>query len=189
MLTVEFMGMPNAGKTSGIKATDNVLKHERNKKIARVTESGNRSPLDKDKRFKFNAWAFNDTVNRIMEYQLRDNLDYLLVDKGIYDYAAFTDALFREGILTAEQKEAQESYLRQFKSLEDKVIVLLVEPEVAMGREEKYGSAGGRVINEDFLETLYESYAETISEIDLPKLVLEGPKPIEDEKEKILDFL
>jgi len=66
--------------------------------------------------------------------------------------------------------------MEMFTDLEDKVVAFMITPEESLSREFQ---EGGDVMNGGFLEVLYESYNDMISEIDDSKLkVIDGTKDI-----------
>ncbi len=163
MITVEFMGMPKTGKTTQISLVEDILEDNNGYKVGSVAESAMKSPLDKDDHFKYNAWCFHETANKIMEQHLRDDLDYLFVDRGIYDRIAFDDVLYRKGKISKEKRDIHKEYVKQFTNLEDNVVAFMVEPQTSMKREY---CDGGRVMNGDFLHMLYESYQDILPDIE-----------------------
>jgi len=187
MITVEFMGMPKTGKTTQIDLVEDALEDRKEYKVGTVAESAMKCPLEKDGGLKHDSWCFHETTNKIMEQQLRDDLDYLLVDRGVYDRGVFSEVYNRNGGLTEEQKETQKKYMEMFTDLEDRVVAFMITPEESLSREFQ---EGGKVMNGDFLDVLYESYDDMISEIEDSKLkVIDGTKDILEIRDEIYEFL
>ncbi|GEM_PF-2153780 len=187
MITVEFMGMPKTGKTTQIDLVEDALEDNNGYKVGSVAESAMKSPLDKDNHFKYNAWCFHETANKIMEQQLRDDLDYLFVDRGIYDRMVFDDVLYKKSKISKESRDIHKEYVKQFTDLEDKVVAFLVEPQTSLERE--FGD-GGRVMNGDFLGILYESYQDILSQIeDVDLKVVDASNDMREVRDEVYRFL
>jgi len=188
MKSIEFMGMPKAGKSTQLELVETILKHERKSLVRNIYEGARICPIDKKERFQYNAWSFHNTANRIMEARM-NNFDYLLIDRGIYDHVAFTHTLYKCGQISKEQYEAQAKYFQQFRFLEDSVIVFMINPDEAMMRENKHHKFCGRVMNKNFLSRLYEAYQELIPKIQQEHYVIDGSKSLDDNGEEVLDFV
>ena len=184
MESIEFMGMPKAGKSTQLELIETFLKHEKRVSVRTIYEGARVCPIDKKTRFQHNAWSFHNTTNRLMEAQLTDP-DYLLIDRGVYDHIAFTQALYRSGQITTEQYEAQARYFREFGFLEDSVIALMINPDEAMKREMKYHQFCGRVMNDNFLALLYEAYKETTLTIPQSHIVIDSSKTVKENNKEI----
>ena len=188
MEVVEFMGMPKAGKSTQVELTETFLKHQKKARIRNIYEGARICPLDKSERFLYNAWSFHSTVNKLIEARI-SNFDYILLDRGVYDHIAFTHALYRSEQINEKQFEAQVKYFQEFTSLEDFVLVFMLEPEEVINRENKYYQLTGRVINLDFLTRLHNAYTEIILGIEKRLCLIDGSRPLENNIEEVLDFL
>jgi thymidylate kinase len=188
MESIEFMGMPQAGKSTQLEFVENDLKHRKNAKVRSIYESARICPFDKQERFQYNAWSFHNITNKIMEARLY-GFDYLLIDRGVYDHIAFTEALYRDGQITKEQYEAQTRYLKEFGFLEDMILIFMVAPRESMRRENKHFESAGRVMNMSFLSKLYEAYQTTIPTITQQYFVIDGTKTIEDNIKEVSSIL
>ena len=169
MPTIEFAGMPRSGKSTQLNTLESILKHERKKKVRIINEGDKSSPIDKDNRFQLNAWSFNYLANILMEAKLTNLYDYLIINRGIYDHIAFTKVLYYANYITEEQCNAKLKYFSKFTSLEDMVILFMIDPELSMERENKNHPYKGRVMNIEFLKLLFKSYEE-IKDIPNPKI-------------------
>lgn len=198
MKVIEFMGMPKAGKTTAIEVAESYLK-KNNKKVRVIFEGARISPLDKEPRFLYNSWSFHNTMNRILEARLND-YDFLLIDRGIYDHVAFSEA--NDIFCDKNKTQIAREYYKLFGELEDKIFLYMLSPEEVIYRERKNNPFLGRVFNKEFLGRLYDSYSdlylEILSERDI--ILFDGRKNLEENsnelilnfdnlfKEKVLDF-
>ncbi|MFH1049252.1 MAG: hypothetical protein V1732_06350 [Patescibacteria group bacterium] len=185
--TIEFTGMPKAGKSTQLELLETILKHK-GFNVRNIYEGARVCPLNKKDRFQYNTWSFNNTANRIME-AMASKFDYMLIDRGIYDHIAFTKALLSYGQITAKQSEAQLKYFREFSFLEDIVLIFTIDPKEAMERECKHHEFAGTVMNKEFLIELRKAYIDTISEIKQKHVLIDGSKSIKENKEEILNFI
>lgn len=188
MKTIEFAGMPKSGKTTQIEIIESRLKHLEDKYVRVIYEGARVCPLEKDNRFYYNAWSFHNTLNKTLEATLA-NPNYLLIDRGVYDHIAYTNALFEAGKITSSQSRKQKEYYLEFIGLEDSTLVFLVSPEEALEREHKQNLNSGSVMNPEFLAYLHEAYKNLIPEITKNYLVVEGSKPINENINSIYDFI
>ncbi len=186
--TIEFTGMPKAGKSTQMELLETILKHKKGFNVRNIYEGARVCPLDKKDRFQYNAWSFNNTINRIMEAKA-SKFNYILIDRGIHDHIAFTKALYSYGQITAKQCEAQLKYFGEFSFLEDIVLVFIISPKEAMEREYKHHEFTGTVMNEKFLIELHKAYIDTIPEIKQKHVLINGSKSIKENKKEILNFI
>lgn len=183
MQCIEFMGMPNAGKSTHIKYLEKILK-EYNFNVKIIQGGARLSPLDKDEAFLFNTWSFHSVSNRIMELK-KENPDFLLVDRGVYDHMVFAKTLYEKGRIHKSQSEAQLKYFREFLFLEDRVLLFMAKPQDSLQRENHVG----RVMNENFLNLLYKFYNEMTNKIQKKHCIIDGTKDMEENRKKIIEFI
>ena len=188
MKTIEFMGMPKAGKSTQVELLETMLKHGRGSSVRKIQEGARICPLDKKEGFLYVTWSFHNTMNRLMEAQ-QTGFDYILIDRGVYDHIAFTTALYKSGRITEEQYTAQASYFKEFSFLEDLVLAHVISPEESLRREHKYHNFDGIVMNQDFLAELSDAYQETLPLVYQDYLVVDGSKPLRKNAAEILDFV
>ena len=185
MNTIEFMGMPKAGKSTQIELLETFLKHEKRQPTQVIYEGARTCPFDKSYRFSYHSWSFHTMINRILEAH-RMSHNYLLVDRGIYDHITFSLALYKNGDFTKKQFTAQKEYFEEFLHLEERVLLLSIPPEIAMERAKR---DYGRVMNIEFLRLLADSYQEALPYLRHPYCIVDGTKKAVENAEEILMFL
>ncbi|MBU0667109.1 MAG: hypothetical protein ABIC91_03305 [Nanoarchaeota archaeon] len=188
MKVVEFMGMPRAGKSTHKELIETFLKHEKKVLTRNIYEGARICPIDKNNRFLYNAWSFHNTMNRVIESK-EQKFDYLLIDRGVYDHMAFTQALYKKDYITKSQFQAQIKYFKEFKFLEEIALVFLVTPEESLRRENVNHTYRGRVMNDSFLSALHESYKEILPKIAMDYYIIDGSKKLAENKKEITDFI
>lgn len=188
MKIIEFLGTPKAGKSKQLELVEKVLIHNKGYKTKTIQRGARRSSLNKNERFEYHSWSFHDVVNRIMELK-KENFDYLLIDRGVYDHIAFTNTLYNEKEITKSQFESQKKYFNEFTFLEDACLVFLIDPNLAMKREFKYHKFRGKVMNKRFLTKLNSSYKELIPEIKKKKIIINGDDNLKKNLEYITNFI
>ncbi len=183
MKTIEFMGMPRAGKTTALEYVESYLKHEE-VNVRTIYEGARISPLDKSNRFEYHSWSFHNTINRVLESKI-NNYQVILIDRGILDHIAFLGAIKNiEKINFNVLKE----YYKQFLPLEDSIIYFEISPEKTIERERKHKKFLGRVFNENFLRDLNEAYKETVKEFDeFICTKVKGEEKYEDNLNRVLE--
>jgi len=159
MRVIEFLGMPRSGKTTAIEVAEGYLKRE-GVKVRVIYEGARVSPLDKSDRYNYHSWSFHNTVNRILEARL-DNYDFILVDRGVLDHAAFLKAI--KPLCAGKDLQPALEYYLGFLNLQDRELFFDVSPEESIRREQKNKPFVGRVFNLPFLQGLSESYDSVVS--------------------------
>lgn len=192
MKKIEFLGMPRAGKSTQIELLESMLKHEKSLSVRSLSEGARISPLDKGNSFLFNAWSFNNMANRIMEYSVHP-IDYLIIDRGIYDHIAFADAFYRSDKMSRTEYLSQKNYFKQFIGLEDSIVLFNLSAEESLKREHTLHSYTGRVMNQKFLVNLEEAYKEMVVHIQIDfrddSLIIDSSKELQDNKKLISEFV
>jgi len=161
METIEFLGMPKAGKSTCLEIAESYLKKQ-GKRVRTIYEGARICPLDKGDRFMYNAWSFHNTVNRILEARI-DNYDFALVDRGIYDHLTFANSIKNFSLGYDFSKVLE--YYKMFEGLEDELFLFMLNPKEAIKRERKNNPFLGRVFNLDFLNDLYDQYNNTYNRV------------------------
>ena len=187
MRVIEFAGMPRSGKTTALEIMESVLKKER-KRIRVLYEGARISPLDKSDRYNYNAWSFHNTVNRILEARL-DGYDFILVDRGVLDHAAFLEAIANE--CQGKDIGLTQKYYLGFLGIQDSEILFDVDPQEAIRREGKNKPFLGRVFSYPFLQFLQESYISMGGKVERNGreiMRIDGNLPFERNLKKIVDL-
>ncbi|MFB6182198.1 MAG: hypothetical protein ABEJ24_04875 [Candidatus Magasanikbacteria bacterium] len=189
MKVIEFLGMPQAGKSTNIESLESHLKHERNCKVRKVVEGARICPINKERRFYYNSWSFHRTINKLIEVTGGSAFDHVLVDRGPFDSKLFTKALSRNGSIDSKVEEDSIQYMDNFQELIDLVVIFMVDPEVSISREKKYNDIEGRVMNNEFLSILYEEYVSFCERYSNQEnfLAIDGEDPIEENHDLITE--
>ncbi|MBD3259104.1 hypothetical protein GF371_00570 [Candidatus Woesearchaeota archaeon] len=188
MKVIEFMGMPRAGKSTQFELVETVLSYAKKKKVRCLYEAVRNCPLDRKDRFQYNSWSLHHTINRLMEARMQD-VDYILVERGIWDHAAFSIALYFDGKISKQQYLAQRRYCKGFGFLEDTVLAFFIDPETSVEREQKYHNQQGIVTNINFLSYLFEAYKRTIKKVEQKICIIDSSKPLEENTEEIFSHI
>jgi len=188
MKVIEFFGMPKAGKTTALEVVESYFKSKK-ARIRTVYEGARVCPLDKSDRFHYNAWSFHNTMNRVLEARL-NHYDYVLVDRGVIDHLAFTEAI--GPIRGTYEYIATKDYYRQFLDLQDQEIYFTIDIDEALRREAKHNPFTGRVMEREFLMHLAKSYEVVIKEDATRKgrkiETLDGNLPMKENIRRVLSW-
>lgn len=163
-LTVEFLGTPEAGKTTTVHRLEKVLS-KKNYKTLVTQESAEMVPITFPKGcIEAHFWMRLRTIQTLLEKQVSKNdYDILLVDRGIVD-THFWDYYYNyTSELTSQQVEISDAFSKSIGiNLPDLVVLLTTTPEEAVRRR----GGEGRIVTIDFLERfnlLLRSFIRTVS--------------------------
>ncbi len=172
---VEFMGTPEAGKTTSIEKLQNVLS-SKGYKVMRLQESAERLPEEIPKGTKYaNLWMHYQTQSECLRAKF-SNCDIVLADRGLVDSNFYGKKFLWEEVWTDEEYQ---KFRMQFMEelFPDLVIALIVSPEIAIERR----GGEGRLVTKEYIEQYNEMFYKFYQEIDLPKISIETSKKEQNE--------
>jgi thymidylate kinase len=166
-LVVEFAGTPRAGKTSAMRGL--ALRLEAGgHQVRLVEERAVASPVPNRQHPHFNLWTATTTSALMLEAMYAD-ADVVLVDRGLFDALCWMEWYLRSGHLTKYDHGAIGKFLRvrALRQLTDVVLVMTVDPDVALKRERatrepEKATVPGTIMNVDTLGELNASIAATV---------------------------
>lgn len=189
MKTIEFMGMPNAGKGSLIKRLMRKLKEE-GYFVQRIPDAGDSFGLLWEVSLERLSLYFSYTLRELLELRHSSKAEMIFVHRGVWDSLVFVKALRQSGKISRREAESISRYFQLFTRKEDKVVLVMVPAEVSYNRgrvhpEEDISQYHNPVVNLDFLQILQKAY----QEIELPEgtTVIDGKESIEANLELILE--
>jgi len=149
---IEFMGTPEAGKTTTIEIIKNKLEAQ-GKKVAVISEIYSRGPLKGMKNHTdLRIGVVVSIIKEIIETR-HIGYDYILVDRGLYDRLFFNEFDFFRKKIDYSQRIERESFIdfsiRNSIYNPDKVFVFMVDSEVSLFRR---GGEGNFVTKENVLD-------------------------------------
>ncbi len=144
---VEFLGTPEAGKTTTVRSLCKKLGKEYSTEY--IQESAERKPDNIPKgSLDGHWWIRMNTVDQILEAKYCGK-DIALVDRGLVD-SIFWNVLFCEqGKLSEEEKNIANSFLLQLNLFPDLCIIFTVSAEECIRRRGGEGS----IVNFEFIES------------------------------------
>lgn len=161
-LVVEFLGTPEAGKTTTIHRLEKVLSNKYRTLINQ--ESAELLPtVFKKGSLEANFWMRLKTFQSLLEKQVSKNkYDILLIDRGLVD-AFFWDFFYKNtGIITSNQVKYTNNFIKNIGlEIPNLVVILTTTPEEALRRR----GGEGRIVTMDFLKDfnhLLHSFKEAI---------------------------
>ncbi len=154
---IEFSGTPKSGKTTTVDGLERFLRHN-GFLVDRLTEAASQAPIRNKDHFFFNIWTACTTLRRIVEEYDRSDLNFLLIDRGIFDALWW----FEWMRLTARIDDFDKKAIVDFVSLDpwlnliDVVFVMRATPEQALAREHGYfpTKKTGRILTPEVLKQL-----------------------------------
>lgn len=137
-IVIEFSGSPKAGKTSCINSLELFLKRN-NFRVRIIHERASVCPVSDKHSPMFNIWTTCMGLTSFIEtMENKDNdVDVLLIDRGIFDALCWFEWLVTTNKMEEEQRRIAESFflLEEFVKNIDIVFAFCVKPEVSIERE------------------------------------------------------
>lgn len=185
---VEFIGTPEAGKTTTISNLANKLK-SMGYSVEILKESAEKLPKEIQKGiWDANLWMHYQTESGIIRAKYFQG-DIVLIDRGLVDSKFYGKKFLEEQSITTEQFN---EFCEQFTTtlLPDFVIALIVTPEIAVKRR----GGEGHLVNKEYINRYNEMFLNYYQEIMIPKVLINTSfldtygmcKKVSDEIKKIL---
>jgi len=159
---IEFIGLPNSGKTSVI----DILEHyycRMGFEVKVISEISSSCPITKKSRLEFVPWTSNQTINILLEQKHYNKLhDLVLIDRGIFDTQIFLQLAIKELSVQNEYKQTLMSYagLPFWNNLVDGVFLLDVPVNLSWERDQRNRLTNnhGIIVNSETLMTMHKYY-------------------------------
>lgn len=180
--TVEFLGTPEAGKTTMIHMLAEKLSESRKPLIVREAAETLPSVFPKNS-IASNFWMRLETVQTILEAQYQKDCDIILADRGIIDCYFWNYYYSSIGSITSEQVKSIENFFNAIElSTPDLVVTLSITPEEAIKRR----GGEGRIVTLKFIEDFNQKLYSFIKTIECPTIYSDTTKM---PKEEVFNFL
>lgn len=160
---VEFIGTPEAGKSTCIKRVAKEL--SKRHCVLVLSESAERLPTEIPKGTPHaNLWMHYQTSAGLLKAKF-SNADIVLIDRGLIDSAFYGKKFLWEGSYTDEEyKEFKRQFVKELEP--DFVIALTVQPETAIERR----GGEGRLVTEEYIRKYNGMFGKFYDEIELSKI-------------------
>lgn len=177
--TIEFMGTPEAGKTSLIHRLTNYLKTKGLKTFV-VQESAELLPSFFPKgSMEAHYWIRLKTALSLLEIQVsKTNYDVILIDRGIIDSFFWNNYYATLGKISFETDSLAKSF---FKSMGIQYPDLVILLRVSIDESLKRRGGEGRLVNRNFLKNFNDKLDEFIKTIQLPIFELDTTNLTQEE--------
>lgn len=179
---IEFLGTPEAGKTTSIGILRDSLV-SLGYKVGTVRESAEIVPPIFEKgSLDAHIWMRLTTARSILE-TLHKDVDIVLMDRGTLD-TIFWDHLFQKrNLLSENQRKHVDSFFTDVGVFPDLCVVLHIPPELSIVRR----GGEGRIVTKKFVEDFNKSLFEFAENISQPKLCLDtSASPPDDIAQQLL---
>lgn len=144
---VEFLGTPEAGKTTTVRSLCKKLETEYSTEY--IQESAEKSPDNIPKGFlDYHWWVRMRTVNQIIEAKYCRK-DIALIDRGLVDSIFWNELFCKQGKLSEEEKNIANSFFLQLDLFPDLCIIFTVSAEECIHRRGGEGS----IVKYEFIES------------------------------------
>lgn len=192
---VEFLGLPNAGKSSHIKHLARKL-DALGIDIGVISDQIWQAPVSiRNDEIEKIKWAIRQAANLITATK-KEGLDLILIERGGWAHLASLRAHFRNGkqVRSKKQRKIARRAIRLALDLthdEDFFVLINIPSQVALQRDQELGATQpGKIVNPSFLPIMEEVY-QSVQE-KLPRhrrRIIDGQESFEKNQEKILKAL
>lgn len=161
---VELTGTPKAGKTTVISLVAGFF-DRCGYNVHVMRERAASCPLEMKGHFFFNTWTTTTMLAELLEV-IDTGSDLVILDRGFFDALVWLELQQRRDQITPEERETFEEFvlLERWRALVDAVVVLEVDPAVALSRERNghLSFREGSLMKPDSLATFNASLNATI---------------------------
>ncbi len=154
-LMIEFMGSPEAGKTTAI---DSIVKSLNDLGIitSKIRESAESVPSYYPKgSLSAHFWMRLNTAKSISEQYHKNSDDVIIIDRGIYDTMFWNEIFKNKGELNKSECYVADSFFEMLHLKPDFTICLFVSPEESVFRRGGEGRIVTRAFISDFNTKLH----------------------------------
>jgi hypothetical protein len=132
---VELTGTPKAGKTTLIGQTDSFLR-QCGWRVHVMRERAGECPLPMKGHFFFNTWTTGTMLAGLLDAVDREH-DLIILDRGLFDALIWLKMQLEDKHVSLDEGAVFGGFvkLQRWRQLVDSVVLVRVEPDVAMRRE------------------------------------------------------
>ena len=161
---VEFLGTPEAGKTTSVKMLRRSLE-EKGYKVGLVRESAEIVP---DMFKTGNIWMTLKTAQKLYE-EINNDRDIVLVDRGIVDSLAWNYLYAQRGEFSIEKSKCVKNFFEAIGVKTDFIVALTIPTEESIRRR----GGEGHVVNRKFIEEFNrEIIGNFLKSVEIDKVLL-----------------
>ena len=174
---VEFVGTPEAGKTTSVKMLRRSLE-EKGYKVGLVRESAEIVPdMFKTGSSKGNIWMTLKTAQKLYE-EINNVRDIVLVDRGIVDSLSWNYLYAKRGEFSEEKSKCVENFFEAIGVKTDFIVALTIPTEESIRRRGGEGHVVNRKFIDEFNREIIGNFLKSV-EIDKVLLNTESKTPVE----------
>lgn len=164
---VEFLGTPEAGKTTSVKMLRRSLEGK-GYKVGLVRESAEIVPdMFKTGSSKGNIWMTLKTAQKLYE-EINNDRDIVLVDRGIVDSLAWNYLYAQRGEFSIEKSKCVKNFFEAIGVKTDFIVALTIPTEECIRR-----GGEGHVVNRKFIEEFNrEIIGNFLKSVEIDKVLL-----------------
>jgi thymidylate kinase len=165
---VEFLGTPEAGKTTVIRPIASILQKQ-GYKVKVLSEAAEQIPVGFPRgTLSENIWIRLKTVNQVLEASVSD-FDIILVDRGIIDTCIWNEIGCQKKELSKTLCDEILPLFKQLNIFPDLCIALHVPAEISIQR--RHGE--GRIVTRKFVEYFNSVVFEYLEKVETPQFKLD----------------
>jgi thymidylate kinase len=192
MKTIEFLGMPRAGKTEQIERLSRYFSKKKvSHRIITDRQVEKEITCPPEKAFEYNMLFFKKILEKVKAAEQDSQLAVLILDRGFIDGQIWFDVEYERGKLSKEEKKKATGFLRPLqKKYVDLGILMMISPSLTFQRHERKGEhslTDDYVMTEEYVNGLYYAYQSLKNKLAKKKniLILDGTLDM-DELEKMI---
>ena len=183
---VEFLGTPEAGKTSAIELLVPLLE-KYNLRVFVIREAAEIVPTFIPKgSFDSNLWMHFHTLQSLVSAKHMKDVDIILVDRGCIDRSFWMTKCLSENLCSLEDYQSYTSICSNAQFSPDLVIALTVNANMSVVRR----GGDGRIVTRSWIEDFNQKFDLFYQTISLPKIKVDTTSLTKDNLISILkDFI
>ena len=189
MKIIEFLGIPRAGKTTQIKLLSKFLQN-RGKKVLVLTDRERARNLftPPTEGLAYTLLFFSQVIESY--FKNKDKVDYLLIDRGIFDVVVWSDVRLHFKEITRKECESLKVIFKRFRNLIDATIYFKSFHETSIQRHTytKHEVVDDVAMNKKWLYALSVAYKKN-RKLFINCLSLDGSKSIDVLRKQIEKFI
>lgn len=193
---VEFMGLPNAGKTKHIDVLERTLRQMKESgldlTVGCIPDQIRNVPPSIQDELEKNRWALRKLGNLIAEAKQGDR-DLIVVDRGAWAYFASVQTLIKDGRYIRSRRKLRKAHrtlglARDIALEEDFFILIKISPEKSLQIDQEFATGRvGKIVNQPFLSIMEEEYRNIRGRLPPWKMrMINGKKNFQENQEKLL---
>jgi len=153
---IEFIGVPNSGKSTNIKLVKKSLSNAGYRVLA-IDEEFGKSKVKPKGGYFYNVLGLIKCVSLLLENH--NKYEIILLDRGPVDLHIFCDTLFDKKHLSETEYHSLKKLTKELSTLVSFCYLFVCKTNTSLARDEKHSKGkNGFIMNKEFLDALKVGY-------------------------------